>query len=86
LTLRRFGAHHARTAPGSQRAEGGAQREIPPVEHDPGLALGVTGTVALAFAAGAYLYSQRHYQTLLDTARATALAQGHLILAASSTR
>ena len=47
-----------------------------------GLSLGVTGTVALAFAAGAYLYSQRHYQTLLDTARATALAQGHLILAA----
>jgi two-component system phosphate regulon sensor histidine kinase PhoR len=47
-----------------------------------GLALGVTGTVALAFAVGAYFYSHRHYQTLLDTARATALAQGHLILAA----
>lgn len=46
-----------------------------------GLSVGVTGTVALAFAAGAYLYSNRHYETLLDTARATALAQGHLILA-----
>ena len=47
-----------------------------------GLALGVAGTVALAFTAGAYLYSHRHYRTLLDTARGTALAQGHLILAA----
>ena len=47
-----------------------------------GLTLGVTGTVAVAFAAGAYLYSQRHYRTLLDTARESALAQGHLILAA----
>jgi PAS domain S-box-containing protein len=47
-----------------------------------GLALGVTGTVAVAFAAGTYLYSSRQYQTLLDTARNSALGQGHLILAA----
>lgn len=47
-----------------------------------GLTLGVTGTVAVAFAVGAYLYSTRHYDTLLDSARSTALAQGHLILTA----
>jgi PAS domain S-box-containing protein len=46
------------------------------------LALSVTGAVFLACAAGAYLYSTRHYSTLLRTARANALAQGELIHAA----
>ena len=33
----------------------------------------------LACAGGAYLYSQHHMQSLLETARATALAEGDLI-------
>jgi len=44
-----------------------------------GLAVGVTAAVVLACASGAYLYSQHHMQTLLETARATALAEGDLI-------
>jgi PAS domain S-box-containing protein len=46
------------------------------------LAVSVTGAVVLASAAGAYLYSTRHYDTLLRTARENALAQGELIHAA----
>jgi PAS domain S-box-containing protein len=44
-----------------------------------GLAAGITAAVALACAAGAYVYSLHHFQSLLDTARATALAEGDLI-------
>jgi PAS domain S-box-containing protein len=47
-----------------------------------GLAIGITLAVAGACAAGAYLYSQRHVQTLLDGARGSALAQAELIRAA----
>src|SRR5262245_31069199 len=43
------------------------------------LAAGITLAVIAACAAGAYLYSRRHYQTLLDGARGTALAQAELI-------
>ena len=44
-----------------------------------GMAAGVTAVVVLACAGGAYLYSQHHMQSLLETARATALAEGDLI-------
>jgi PAS domain S-box-containing protein len=44
-----------------------------------GLAAGITAAVAVACAAGAYVYSLHHFQSLLDTARATALAEGDLI-------
>ena len=47
-----------------------------------GLAVGITAAVCAACAAGAYLYSIRHYQTLLETARGTALAQAELTRAA----
>ena len=47
-----------------------------------GLAVGITAAVALASAAGAYLYSLRHYRTLIATARGTALAQAELTRAA----
>ena len=47
-----------------------------------GLAVGITFAVAGACGAGAYLYSQRHFQTLLDGARGAALAQAELIRAA----
>ena len=44
-----------------------------------GLAVGVTAAVVLACAGGAYLYSKHHMRSLLETARATALAEGELI-------
>jgi len=44
-----------------------------------GLAAGVTASVVLACAAGAYLYSRHHFNTLLETARTDALAEGELI-------
>ena len=44
-----------------------------------GLAVGVTAVVVIACAGSAYLYSQHHMQTLLETARNTALAEGDLI-------
>ena len=47
-----------------------------------GLAVGITAAVCAACAAGAYLYSLRHYETLLETARGTALAQAELTRAA----
>jgi len=43
------------------------------------LAVGVTAAVVLACAGGAYLFSRHHMQSLLETARATALAEGDLI-------
>jgi len=46
-----------------------------------GLAVGVTTAVAIACAAGTYLYSIHHFNTLLAGARATALTQGELIRA-----
>ena len=44
-----------------------------------GLAVGVTAAVVLACAGGAFLYSKHHMRSLLETARATALAEGDLI-------
>src|SRR5271169_1150286 len=44
-----------------------------------GLAVGVTAAVVLACAGGAYLFSQHHMESLLETARSTALAEGDLI-------
>ena len=44
-----------------------------------GLAAGITGAVAAAFAAGAYFYSVHHFDALLDNERRTALAQGELM-------
>jgi PAS domain S-box-containing protein len=44
-----------------------------------GLALGIMAAASIASAAGGYLYSLRHTQTLLDTARRGALAQAELI-------
>lgn len=44
-----------------------------------GLAVGVTAAVVLACAGGAYLYSKHHMRSLLETTRATALAEGDLI-------
>ncbi|HXK11998.1 MAG TPA: ATP-binding protein [Vicinamibacteria bacterium] len=46
-----------------------------------GLAVGVTAAVGIACAAGTYLYSIHHFNTLLAGARATALTQGELIRA-----
>src|ERR1035441_4217639 len=43
------------------------------------LAVGITAVVVLACAGSAWLYSQHHMQTLLETARTTALAEGDLI-------
>jgi len=51
----------------------------PPFSTTAALAVGVTAAVALASAGGAYLYSQHHMRSLLETARATALAEGGLI-------
>ncbi|MCM2256863.1 MAG: ATP-binding protein [Vicinamibacteria bacterium] len=44
-----------------------------------GLAVGVTVAVSVAFGGGAYLFSVHHYDTLLESARATALSQAELI-------
>ena len=44
-----------------------------------GLAVGITAAVGLAFGGGVYLFSVHHYETLLESARATALAQADLI-------
>jgi PAS domain S-box-containing protein len=44
-----------------------------------GLAAGITAAVLIASTAGAYLYSIHHFETLIGTARKTALAQGDLI-------
>jgi PAS domain S-box-containing protein len=43
------------------------------------LAVGVTAAVAIAFGLGAYFYSLHHFNTLLETARTTALSQSELI-------
>jgi PAS domain S-box-containing protein len=47
-----------------------------------GLAVGITAAVAVAFGAGAYLYSVHYFGTFLDQERRTALAQGELMRAA----
>jgi PAS domain S-box-containing protein len=47
-----------------------------------GLALGITLAVAVASGVGAYLYSVHHFDTLVETARTTALAEGELVRAA----
>jgi PAS domain S-box-containing protein len=43
------------------------------------LTAGTVAAVAIACAAGAYLYSVHHFETLLDEARQSALAQGELV-------
>ena len=47
-----------------------------------GLAAGVTATVVVACAIGAYLFSKHHFETQIQAARATALRDGELIRAA----
>ena len=47
-----------------------------------GLAVGITAAVVIACGAATYLYSLHHFQSLLDTARGTAVAQAELIQAA----
>ncbi len=47
-----------------------------------GLAIGITAAVAIACATGAYFYSVHHFQTLIESQRRTALAQGELMRAA----
>jgi PAS domain S-box-containing protein len=47
-----------------------------------GLAAGITTAVAVACAAGAYLYSRHHISALIAGERATALAQGEVMRAA----
>jgi PAS domain S-box-containing protein len=44
-----------------------------------GLALGVTAAVVVACTVAAYVFSARHFQSLLDTAHGSALAEGELI-------
>jgi PAS domain S-box-containing protein len=44
-----------------------------------GLALGITVAVSSVLATGAYLYSSHHFESLLETARQTSVAQGDLI-------
>jgi len=44
-----------------------------------GLAIPITIAVTAAFGVGAYLYSQHHFSTLVETARGTAMAQGEVI-------
>ncbi len=44
-----------------------------------GLAIGITAAVVSACAAGAYLYSLHHFESLIETARASALGQGELM-------
>src|SRR3974390_314834 len=44
-----------------------------------GLTLGVTAAVVGACTAAAYVYSQHHLKSLLDSARTSALAEGELI-------
>ncbi len=44
-----------------------------------GLVVGIAGAVVVACATGAYLYSGHHFDSLLETARSTALTQGDLI-------
>ncbi len=47
-----------------------------------GLAIGITVAVSSVLAAAAYFYSVHHFQSLLETARETSVAQGELIRAA----
>ena len=44
-----------------------------------GLALGITAAVSSVLAAGAYVFSTHHFESLLETARQTSVAQGELI-------
>jgi PAS domain S-box-containing protein len=58
------------------------RRLLPPLTSSTvGLAVGITAAVATASAIGAALYSRHHTETLFETARETALAQGELIRA-----
>jgi two-component system, NtrC family, sensor kinase len=44
-----------------------------------GLALGVTAAVVVACTVAAYIFSARHFHTLMETTRTSALAEGELI-------
>jgi PAS domain S-box-containing protein len=44
-----------------------------------GLAIGITVAVSTVLAAAAYVYSRHHFQSLLETARESSVAQGELI-------
>ncbi len=44
-----------------------------------GLAIGITVTVSTVLAASAFFYSRHHFQSLLETARESSVAQGELI-------
>ena len=44
-----------------------------------GLAVGITVAVSTVLAASAYIYSRHHFQSLLETARESSVAQGELI-------
>ena len=44
-----------------------------------GLALGVTAAVVVACTVAAYIFSVHHFQSLLETAHSSALAEGELI-------
>lgn len=46
------------------------------------LAVGVTVAVTTVLAGGAYVYSTHHFESLLESARETSVAQGDLIRAA----
>lgn len=52
-----------------------------PLNITTGTAAAIVGAVAIACGAGAYLYSLHHFQSVLQSARTTALAQGQLIRA-----
>ncbi len=47
-----------------------------------GLAIGITVAVSATFAVAAYFYSLHHFESLIETARTTAVAQGELIRSA----
>ena len=51
-----------------------------------GLAVSLTAAVVIACASGGWLYSRHHFQTLLESERRFALAEGELIRVALNTR
>jgi hypothetical protein len=75
--LRRFGANRA----GATLAHPGAATPMRPrlSSMTAALAAGVTATVVIACACGAYLYSRHHLGSLLQHERGMALAQGELM-------
>jgi PAS domain S-box-containing protein len=68
--------------PGAERPEGPGCMRLRLTSMSAALALGITVAVGAACALGAWLYSLHHYETLLQSARASALGHGELIRAA----